>query len=80
MKHPEGWGRGVAAGLLALALASAPLQARADTEDESSTQGWGNIFAYSLCAAGVAVGAVSGSINVMIGAMIYCRQLYREAV
>ena len=80
MNRSDGWGRVLAVGLLAVTLALAPLPARAAGDDPGPMDGWGNVWGYSLCAAGVAAGAVSLNINVVIGSMIYCRQLYREAV
>lgn len=79
MKRSDWWGRTALAAAMALALAAAPLHAR-EADSEAEPEGVGNIISYSMCAGGIVAGALSGSLNTLLGAMVFCRQLYRDAL
>jgi hypothetical protein len=80
MKRSDWWGRTALAAAMALALAATPLHALEDDPEAAPPEGVGNIIAYSMCAGGIVAGALSGSLNTLLGAMVFCRQLYRDAV
>lgn len=63
---------------LTAALALAPAPSRAATDPADDPDGLNNLLSYSLCAAGVAVSVV-GNPKMLVGALIYCFQLYRTA-
>jgi hypothetical protein len=79
MKRSDWRGRTALVAAMALALAATPLHA-GEEDTESPPEGVGNIIAYSMCAGGIVAGALSGSLNTLLGAMVFCRQLYRDAV
>jgi hypothetical protein len=81
MKYKEWLGRAALAVLMAIALRAAPTRARADDVDtDPGLDGLGNVVSYSLCAGGIFTGAFSGNLNTLLGAMVYCRNVYREAI
>jgi hypothetical protein len=66
------------AAALAATLALAPAPSRASSDPGDDPDGLNNLISYSLCAAGVAVSVVSNP-KMLVGALIYCFQLYRTA-
>jgi hypothetical protein len=80
MTRSVGWGRAALVAAMALVLAATPLRAGATEGDaDPGLEGVGNIVSYSMCAGGIVAGALSGNLNTLLGAMVFCRQLYREA-
>lgn len=83
MKRSEGMSRIALAATMALCLAITPLRAKAgeaDADPDPGMDGVGNLISYGMCAGGIVAGALSGNFNTLLGAMVFCRALYRDAV